>query len=136
MRNYIERVRDQAPMVPNAKAAREDTLYTPFKPRNLDLYYGNRHMECYYFYQQCNNHFEVAGSLGYKRVLFATGFLKDCILNCEQQHKTRMQQNQLATLSQDKFKAFLRKSLEESNVFVDDVWAKIRRDAEHLVEEV
>ncbi len=51
------------------------------KPRNPDLYYGHLHMECYYFGQQCEDHFDFAESLGQKRVPFAVSFLKDRILN-------------------------------------------------------
>ncbi len=124
MRTCIEKVRDQAPAAPAAPAAeaRDDTD-RPLKPRNPDLYYGHSHMECYYFCQQCEDHFEVAGSLGHKHVSFASGFLKDHILNRWQQHKTRMLRNRLASMTWDEFKAFLRKSLGESNAFVGHVWS-------------
>ncbi len=36
----------------------------------------------------------------------------------------------------DEFKAFLRKSLGESNAFVRHVWSKSRGDAQHQLEEV
>ncbi len=36
----------------------------------------------------------------------------------------------------DKFKAFLRESLGESNAFVSHVWSKLRGDAQHQIEEV
>ncbi len=100
MRTCIERVRDQAPAAPAAPAAEaRDDIDRPLKPRNPDLYYGNSQMECYYFCQQCEDHFEVVGLLGHKRVLFAAGFLKDRILNRWQQHKTRMQRNRLAPMT-------------------------------------
>ncbi len=60
--------------------ARNNTDRPP-KPRNLDLYYGNLHIECYYFCQQCDDHFEIARSLSHKRLLFAVRFLKYHILN-------------------------------------------------------
>lgn len=47
-----------------------------------------------------------------------------------------MQYNWLAFLTWDKFKVFLRKSPEESNALVGHIWAKMRRDAQHQVEEV
>ncbi len=119
MRTCIEKVRDQAPAAP-ATEVRDDTD-RPLKPRNPNLYYGNLHIECYYFCQQCKDHFEIAGSLGHKRVPFVVGFLKDRILNQWQQYKTRMQCNRLAPITWDKFKAFLRKSLGESNAFVGHV---------------
>ncbi len=36
----------------------------------------------------------------------------------------------------DKFKAFLKKSLGESNAFVSHVWSKLRRDAQYQLEEL
>ncbi len=36
----------------------------------------------------------------------------------------------------DEFKAFLRKSLGESNVFIGHVWSKLRGDAQYQLEEV
>ncbi len=131
--------RTQAPAAPTASApdveARNDTD-RPLKSRNRNLYYGNLHIECYYFCQQCKDHFKVAGSLGHKRVLFAARFLKNRILNWWQQHKTRIQCNRLVPITWDEFKAILRKSLRESNAFVGHVWSKLRGDAQHQSEEV
>ncbi len=98
MRTCIKRIRDQVPVAPNAKA-REEALDKLLKPRNPDLYYGHLHMECYYFCQQCEDHFEVVGSLVHKHVPFAAGFLKGHILNWWQQYKTRIQRNQLASIT-------------------------------------
>ncbi len=39
-------------------------------------------------------------------------------------------------MSWDEFKAFLEKSLGESNAFVSHVWSKLRGDAQHQLEEV
>ncbi len=47
-----------------------------------------------------------------------------------------MQHNRLASMTWDEFKAFLRKSLGESNAFVGHVWSKLRGDAQHQSEEV
>ncbi len=136
----IERVRNQAPVALAASAAPtlevRDDADRPLKPRNPDLYYGHLHMKCYYFCQQCEDHFEVAESLGHQRIPFAAGFLKERILNQWQQHKTRMQCNQLAPMTWVKFKAFLRKSLGEFNTFVGYVWSKLRGDAQYQLEEV
>ncbi len=90
----IKKVSDQALVAPAAPAVpaieAKDNADRLLKPRNPDLYYSQLHMECYYFCQQYKNHFKVVGSLGHKRVPFAAGFLKSCILNRWQQHKTRM----------------------------------------------
>ncbi len=140
MRTCIKKVRDQAQVAPAALAApaveARDNTDRSIKPQNPDLYYGNLHMECYYFCQQCEDHFEVVGSLGHKRILFAEGFLKARILNRWQQHMTCIQRNQPAPMTWDKFKAFLRKSLGESNAFIGHVWSKLRRDTQYQLEEV
>ncbi len=47
-----------------------------------------------------------------------------------------MQRNRLAPLTWDEFKAFLRKSLGESDAFVGHIWTKMRGDAQHQSEEV
>ncbi len=114
--------RAQVPAVPAAPVAEaRDDIDRPLKLRNPNPYYGHLYIKCYYFCQQCEDHFEVVGSLGHKRVLFTAVFLKDYILNQWEQHKTHMQRNWLAPMIWDKFKAFLRKSLEESNAFVGHV---------------
>lgn len=51
------------------------------KSLKLDLYFDNLHIECYYFYQQCEDHFNIISLLGSKPVLFTTGFLNDQIFN-------------------------------------------------------
>lgn len=63
------------------------------KSVNSNLYYDDLYIECYYFCQQCKDHFRIAESLDYKYVPFAIGFLKDCILNQWQEYKTWMQCN-------------------------------------------
>ncbi len=136
MQAYMEDRRQPAPAPAPPAESREDVSDKPLKARNPDLYYGNSHMECYYFCQQCEDHFETAGAKGHKRVPFAATFLKDRILNCWQQHKARSDCNRAAPLSWDEFKAFLRKSLGESDAFVGHVLAKMREDSQYQLEEV
>ncbi len=88
MRTYIAKIRDQTLAAPATEV--RDNIDRLLKPRNPNLYYDHLHMEYYYFCQQCKDYFEVAGLLDHKRIPFATGFLKDRILNQWQQHKTRM----------------------------------------------
>ena len=85
MRTCIKRVQDQA----SAGKAR-DKFDKPLKPQNSDLYSSHLHIECYSFYQQCEDHFEIAKSKGHKHVPFATGFLKNHILNWWEQYKTQI----------------------------------------------
>ncbi len=76
----MERAQALVVLVAPATETRNDTN-RPLKLWNPNLYYGHLHMECYYFCQQCEDHFEVVRSLGHKRIPFAAGFLKDHILN-------------------------------------------------------
>ena len=78
---------------------REDALDRLLKAWNPDLYYSNLNIECYYFYQQCEDHFETSGTKGHKRVPFATTLLKDRIFNRWQQHKARTKCTQADPLS-------------------------------------
>ena len=98
MQAYMEDRRQPAP-APAPVESREDASDRPLKARNPDLYYGNSHMECYYFCQQCEDHFETAGAKGHKRVPFAATFLKDRILNRWQQHKARTERTRADPLS-------------------------------------
>ena len=134
MQTYMETVRNPA-LAPPAEP-REEASDRPLKARNPDLYYGNSHMECYYFRQQYEDHFETAGAKGHKRVPFAASFLKDRILFRWQQHKNRIERDMAAPLTWDKFKAFVTKSLGESTAFVDNIWSKIRRESQYQLEEV
>ena len=45
----------------------------PLKARFPDLYFGKSHMECYYFCQECEDHFDTAGATGPNRTPFAVG---------------------------------------------------------------
>lgn len=121
MRTYMERFQDQASV-----GKVRNKFDGPLKSRNPNLYYGYLHMECYYLCQQYKDYFEIIRSQGHKRVPFGIGFLKNHILNQWQRHMIRIQQNQLALLSWDKFKVFLRKNLGEFNVFVGQIWTKIK----------
>lgn len=46
-----------------------------FKARNPDLYYRSLYMECYYFCQQFEDHFDIASVTSHQRVSFAVLFL-------------------------------------------------------------
>lgn len=76
MQTFIIRV--QAPI---ALAKVKDDANKTLKHRNLDLYYYNLHIECYYPGQQYKVYFEVTNSLGPKHVPFVGGLRKDHILN-------------------------------------------------------
>ena len=52
----------------------------PLKAQFPDLYYGNSHMDCYRFCQQCDNHFKTARAKGPNKTLFATLFLRGSVI--------------------------------------------------------
>ena len=47
----------------------------PLKAWFPDLYYGNLHMDCYWFCQQCENHFKTTRAKKPNKILFAALFL-------------------------------------------------------------
>ena len=47
----------------------------PLKVRLLDLYYGDLHIECYWFCQQCKDHFDTARAKRMNQIPFAALFL-------------------------------------------------------------
>ena len=46
-----------------------------FKAKVPDIYYEKLYIDYYHFYQQCEDYFEIAGTIGTKQTLFATFFL-------------------------------------------------------------
>ena len=106
----------------------------PLKARFPDLYYGNSHMDCYRFCQQCEDHFETAGATGNNRIPFAASFLRGTVVQRWQQHKRRSQG--LVPMTWLEFKNFLQKNLGDSRAFVDNLWSKFRRDSQYQSESV
>ncbi len=98
MQTFIEMAQAPAALAARDKKARDNTNRL-LKPQNPDLYYDNLYIVWHHFYQQYKNHFEIAGSLGHKYVLFTTRFLKDRILNRWQQYNTWMQRNWLTPMT-------------------------------------
>lgn len=78
MKIFIEMTKNQMPL-PIFAAAGEKALDKSLKARNPNLYYRNLHIECYYFCQQYENHFKIAGPKRYMCVFFVAIFLKDRI---------------------------------------------------------
>ena len=52
----------------------------PLKAWFPNLYYGNSHLDCYCFYQQCEDHFDTAGASGPNRIPFTILFLRGSIV--------------------------------------------------------
>ena len=49
------------------------------KARFPDLYYNNLHMDCYQFFQQCEDHFKTAGAKRPNKIPFAALFLRGLV---------------------------------------------------------
>ena len=91
-------------------------------------------MECYHFYQQCEDHFKTFGATGINCIPFVALFLRGSISLRWAQHKRRHKSATPITWS--KFKAFLRKDIESSQAFIDSIWSKFRRDSQYQLEKV
>ena len=93
-------------------------------------------MDCYNFCQQYENYFATARVMGPTRIPFAVSFLRDRISFRWQQYKRKRDGNSSVPVTWDKFKAFLRRSLGDSQAFVDTYWGKIKRNSQYQLEEV
>ena len=47
----------------------------PLKAKTLEIYSGKSSMDCYHFYQQCEDYFEISGAIRMNHTSFATTFL-------------------------------------------------------------
>ena len=106
------------------------------KARFPDVYCGKFHMDYYNFCQQCEDYFATAGATGPIRIRFAASFLRDRISFHWQQYKRKRDADSSVPVTWDEFKAFLCRSLDNSQAFVDTYWRKIKRDSQHQLEEV
>ena len=94
-----------------------------------DLYYGNSHMDCYQFCQQCEDHFETAGAKRPNRIPFAASFLRGSVTQQWLQHKRH--RDGAVPMTWVEFKDFLRKNLRDSRAFVNSIWKKVKRDSQY-----
>lgn len=99
------------PILPASATAKKEAFDRPLKARNPNLYYENLYIKCYYFCQQCEDYFETVEVKGHRHIPFATSFLKEKILFCRQQYKSKIKQDSTVLLIWDEFKAFLKKAL-------------------------
>ena len=107
-----------------------------FKAKVSEMYYDKSHINCYHFCQQCKDYFETVGATGTNWTLFAAFFLYGNISVRWTQYKRRHRGEELTPITWAKFKAFLRKNLGESKLFVDSIWRKLNRDSQYQLEEV
>ena len=93
-------------------------------------------MDCYNFCQKCEDYFVTAGATGPTQIPFAASFLRNRISFRWQQYKRRHDADTLVPVTWDEFKVFLRRSLSDSQTFVDAYWGKIKKDSQYQLEEV
>ena len=105
----------------------------PLKARFPNLYYGNSHLDCYRFCQQCEDHFDTAGANGPNHIPFAASFLRGSVVQCWHQYKRR---SEGAPMTWAKFKDFFRKNLGDDRAFANSICSKFRRDSQYQAESV
>ena len=101
------------------------------KARFPDLYYGNSHLDCYRFCQQCEDHFDTAGASGPNRIPFAASFLRGSVVQRWHQHKRRAEG---APMTWAEFKDFLRKNLGDDRAFANSICSKFRQNSQYQAE--
>ena len=71
-------------------------------------------MDCYNFCQQCEDYIATIKALKFSQILFATFFFWDRMSFCWQQYKQKRDTDSFVSVTWDKFKAFFRRSLDNS----------------------
>ena len=93
----------------------------PLKAWFPNIYWDKTHLECYNFFQQCKDHFAIAGATGPNRVLFAAIFLNNTALFCWQQYQHKINDQTNVSISCKGLIAFLCQSLGKSEAFVNTI---------------
>ena len=89
------------------------------KVLSLDIYHQKSHIDCDNFYQQYKNSFALVGTIRPTQILFATSFLWHQISFRWQQYNRKRDVDSSILVILDKFKAFLRRNLGDSQVFIN-----------------
>ena len=106
------------------------------KARSPHVYCGKSHIECYNFCQPCEDYFATARAKGLSCIPFAAFFLCDRINFRWQQYKRKYEAESTIPIMWKEFKTFLRRSLGDSQAFVNSYLAKIKRDSQYHQEDV
>ena len=93
-------------------------------------------MDYYYFCQQCKDYFETARVKVHKCMPFIAPFFCGKINFCWQQQKLGVEQERANFITQEQFEVFVKKSLEDSTLFMDNILNKIKKDSQYQQEEV
>ena len=97
------------------------------KVRTPETYSGKSYLDFYYFCQQCEDYFKTSGVTGMNCTPFVATFLHSTVSVRWAQHKRRHKSATLITWPE--FKNFLWKNLGDSQVFIDSIWSKFRKDS-------
>ena len=103
LQRILRIVLDSRPLAPvPAPAAAlhyEGPRERPLKAWFPDIYWGKTHLECYNFFQKCEDHFATAGATGSNQVPFAATFLKDTALFRWQEYQRKVEDQTNVPLS-------------------------------------
>ena len=130
MQTYMDTVKNQAqaPVQAPTPPVSVESKEQPLKARFPDLYFGKLYLDCYWFCQQFEDHFDTARANGKNRTPFAASFLWDGISTCWTQYKRRHAQEKGpdVVIPWKEFKAFLRENCGNSKTFVKGIWNRFR----------
>ena len=139
MQTYMDTIKIQAPALVQAPASPVlvEPKEQPLKARFPDLYFGKLYLDCYWFCQQFEDHFDTARANGKNRTPFAASFLWDGISTCWTQYKRRHAQEKGpdVVIPWEEFKAFLRENCGNSRTFVKGIWNRFRGDSQYQLED-
>ena len=80
MKAYLENQNQNQNLAPPPTPIQVELRKLPLKIQFPDFYYGNSHLDCYHFCQQCEDHFNTAGASGPNRISFAASFLRTSVV--------------------------------------------------------
>ena len=80
MKAYLQNQNQNQNQAPFPAPIQAELREQPLKVRFPNLYYGNSHLDCYCFCQQCEDHFDTAGASGPNRIPFAALFFRGSVV--------------------------------------------------------
>ena len=101
----------------------------PVKARFSKIYSEKSHIDCYQFYQKCEDYFKILGVTEMNCTPFVISFFRGTVSFRWAQQKRRHQSATLIIWSE--FKIFFQKNLGNSQVFINNIWSKFRKDSQY-----
>ena len=80
MKAYLENQNQNQNQAPPPAPIQAKLWEQLLKARFPDLYYGNFHLDCYRFCQQCEDHFDTTEANGPNHISFAAFFLRGSVV--------------------------------------------------------